>query len=91
MLNLECTKLVEVSFGMDVIASVEQVARAQFNSEHSDIVVKNLSDLDSGVVESVFETEIYTKSCGEVVYSEYRYIFMITEIGDFHKIEMYRK
>lgn len=91
MLNLECTKLVEVLNGQNVILSVEQVIRSQFNSAHSDDVFQNLEDVASGVLQSVVKSELYTRKNGEVVYSESRYVFMVSDLGNFHKIEMYRK
>ena len=91
MLNLECTKLVEVVSDQDVIESVAQVVRSQFNEDHSKLVITNLKDVSYGVVQSVFETELYTRNNGEVVYSENRYVFMISDLVNFHRIEMYRK
>ena len=91
MLNLECTKLVEVVIGQSVVDSVVQVIEAQFNSGHAKAVIDNLADVSAGVVQSVFKTELYTQKNGEIVYSENRYVFVMAIVSGFHKIEMYRK
>ena len=91
MLNLECTKLVEVLNGQNVVVSVEQVIRSQFIEEFAEQLIENLQDVSKGVLQSLVRLSLYTKENGETAYSESRYVFMVSDLGNFHKIEMYRK